>query len=76
MMKLFLGKIGLDHEVDFQEISMHLEGWSGRDIKEKLIKIAFHDAILSKKDKITTKTLLKIIQKVKKREDKGNTLFS
>ena len=75
-MKLFLSTTGLDHEVNFKEISSHLEGWSGRDIKEKLIKIAFHNAILSKKDKITTEMLLEIISKLSKNANKGNTLFS
>ncbi len=76
MIKLFLSKIGLENDVNFQDVSMHLEGWSGRDIKEKLIKIAFHNAILSKFDTITTEHLLKIIQKTKKERNMGNTLFS
>jgi AAA family ATPase len=76
MMQLFLNTTGLEYDINFQEISKHLEGWSGRDIKEKLIKIAFHGAILSKSDKITTKQLLKIIKKVSKTENDGNVLFS
>jgi len=76
MMQLFLSKIGLDHDINFQDVSSQLEGWSGRDIKEKLIKIAFHNAIISKIDTITTQDLIKIIQKVKKKEDTDNTLFS
>ena len=67
---------GLDHDINFQEVSSQLEGWSGRDIKEKLIKIAFHNAIISKIDTILTQDLIKIIQKVKKKEDTDNTLFS
>ncbi|TFG20282.1 MAG: AAA family ATPase [Promethearchaeota archaeon] len=76
LMQLFLSKIGLDHQVNYQEVSSQLEGWSGRDIKEKLIKIAFHNAIISKKDIITTQDLINIIQKVKKKEDTENPLFS
>ncbi len=76
MMQLFLNETGLKFDINFQEISHQLEGWSGRDVKEKLIKIAFHDAILSKADVITTKNLLNIIQKMKKKETKEDTLFS
>jgi len=76
MMQLFLKQIGIDHDINFKEVNTHLEGWSGRDIKEKLIKIAFHNAILTKKDKITTGELIEIIQKIKKKENDGNILFS
>jgi AAA family ATPase len=76
MMKLFLGNTGLNYTIDFPEISKYLEGWSGRDIKEKLIKIAFHSAIISKTDKITTKQLVEILQKIKKMENHDSSLFS
>lgn len=76
MMQMFLNTTGLKYDINFQDVSSHLDGWSGRDIKEKLIKIAFHSAILSKKDTITTKDLLQIISNLTKSENKGNALFS
>ncbi|MBN2155166.1 MAG: AAA family ATPase [Candidatus Lokiarchaeota archaeon] len=76
MMQLFLSQIDVPYEISYQEVSNHLDGWSGRDIKEKLIKIAFHNVVLSKIEKITTHHLLEIIRNVRKKQDEGNAIFS
>ncbi len=39
--------------VNWNEIARMTENWSGRDLKEKLLKNLIHDAVLESKDKIT-----------------------
>lgn len=41
------------HDVDWDEIARITENWSGRDLKEKLLKNIIHDAILEEKEHIS-----------------------
>ena len=61
MLKLFSKKIPFEIDIDFKKISRLTEGWSGRALHEKLIKIAVHKAIQEDLKIITTETLITII---------------
>ena len=65
MLKLFSKKIPFDIDIDFKKIAKNTEGWSGRDLNQKLIKIAVHKAILQDLKIITTEVLMEIINQGK-----------
>jgi len=72
MLKLFSKKIPFEIDIDFEKISKNTEGWSGRALHEKLIKISVHKAIQQDLKIITTDILLDIINqgKSKNKEQK------
>ena len=65
LLELFSKKIPFEVDIDFANISKITEGWSGRALHEKLIKIAVHKAIQQDLKIITTDILLEIINKGK-----------
>ncbi len=65
MLELFSKKIPFEIDIDFKTISKNTENWSGRDLHEKLIKIAVHKAIQQDLKIITTDILMEIINKGK-----------
>jgi AAA family ATPase len=52
-------------KADLETVSKHTEGFSGRDLVEKVIKSALHKAIADGKDVIETEDLIEFIVKVK-----------
>jgi AAA family ATPase len=69
MLKLFVKKIPFPVNIDFSIVAKHTEKWSGRDLHEKLIKIAVHRNMRKKTQELTTKMLLDIIKNVKGQKD-------
>jgi AAA family ATPase len=51
------------HNIRWEEIVQKTQGWSGRDLKEKIIKSAVHYAILKEKSSLSHDDLLKILRK-------------
>ncbi|MFX0113697.1 MAG: AAA family ATPase [Candidatus Hodarchaeota archaeon] len=47
---------------NFRSLAMITKGWSGRDLKEKLLKVAIHKAILSEKTEISRQMLEKLVE--------------
>jgi AAA family ATPase len=68
---LYANKLPIPIDVDSKKISEFLDGFSGRDIKEKVIKSILHKAILNKKNKIDSKMVINHIRNLKK--DKQHT---
>ncbi len=65
MLELFSKKIPFEIDIDFKKISKNTEGWSGRALHEKLIKISVHKAIQQELKLITTDVLMEIINQSK-----------
>ncbi|MFW9917469.1 MAG: AAA family ATPase [Candidatus Thorarchaeota archaeon] len=47
---------------NLRSLAMMTKNWSGRDLKEKLLKVAIHKALLSNKTEITRSMLEKLIE--------------
>jgi len=67
IIRLYAGKSPIKMNLNYLSIAKKLEGWSGRDIKEKLIKNLIHQAILDGKKEITTEMALEYIKNIKDR---------
>ena len=63
----------LDYELDLNKIVKHTKGLSGRDIKEKILKTALHNAIANDCETITAKNIDYAINsmKIKNSDVKG-----
>nr|MDO8111533.1 AAA family ATPase [Candidatus Sigynarchaeota archaeon] len=68
MIKLYAGKTPLKMKLDFQLIASKIDTWTGRDIKEKLMKNMIHDAIISGKKLVTTEMALELIGRLQKKD--------
>ncbi|RLI66133.1 MAG: AAA family ATPase [Promethearchaeia archaeon] len=65
MLKLFGSKSPIPIQANYDKLAKLTEGWSGRELHEKLMKIAVHTAIRKKKSSIDTELFLKLIKKAK-----------
>ncbi len=70
MLDLFCQKIPQKYDIDFQAIARVTEGWSGRGLHEKLVKIVVHQAFREKTTLITTSMLQSIVHSVNKQNSK------
>jgi len=66
----------LKANLDCKLIASRIDNWTGRDIKEKLMKNLIHDAIIAGKKIITTEMALDLIARLQKRDQlsHGNPL--
>ena len=77
LIKLYSAKTPLKANLDYKIIASKLDKWTGRDIKEKLMKNMVHDAILANEKELTTNLALSIISKIQKGlRDPGTNPFS
>lgn len=53
ILKLYISKIPLPVEADIKKIVKNTEGFSGRDLKDKILKAALHKAILQEEKCVT-----------------------
>jgi len=51
------------HNIQWEEITQKTQGWSGRDLKEKIIKNSIHYAILNEQSSLSQLDVLKILRK-------------
>ncbi|UYP48121.1 ATP-dependent zinc metalloprotease FtsH [Candidatus Lokiarchaeum ossiferum] len=72
MLELFCQKLPQKYEIDFAQIARLTEGWSGRALHEKLVKIVVHQAFREKKKIVTTAMLKSIIESVNKQSSRKN----
>lgn len=70
MLELFCQNLPHKYEINFPQIARLTEGWSGRALHEKLVKIVVHQAFREKKTIITTKMLKTIVESVNKQSSK------
>lgn len=66
ILKKNLEDFPLSVNVDLEEVARVTEGFSGRDLVEKVIKASLHKAIVEGRDVVTTQDLLNSVQKVSK----------
>lgn len=68
-----LKTIPLEYELDLNKLVKITKGMSGRDIKEKILKTALHNAIANDQDKITMKNIMHSVNanKIKNSDVKG-----
>lgn len=74
MLKLFGEKSPIPIKADYEKIAKLTEGWSGRELHEKLIKISIHTAIRNKISHIDTNLLIKLIKKAKPEKNQKETV--
>ncbi|WP_457559383.1 AAA family ATPase [Candidatus Harpocratesius sp.] len=72
MLELFAEKSPIIIKADFEKIASLTTGWSGRELHEKLIKIAIHTAIRNKLSEIDINLLNDLIKKAKPDDSKKN----
>lgn len=71
IIKLYADKTPLKMNLDYTLIASKIDGWTGRDIKEKLMKNLVHNAIISGKKLITTAMALDLIAQLQKATKMG-----
>jgi len=70
ILEMYAAKIPLRVEADFNKIARITEGFSGRDLKEKVLKAVFHQAIAEGVDVITHQMIEESVRGLI-RKDKG-----
>jgi len=61
-------------ELNYSLLASKIDGWTGRDIKEKLMKNLVHDAIINgNTELITTEMALNLIAQLQKASKAGQT---
>ncbi|MFX1519893.1 MAG: AAA family ATPase [Promethearchaeota archaeon] len=73
ILELYINKLPLPIEVDIRKLSEDTEGFSGRDLKEKLLKSTLHQALVKSENRITSKQIYETLSLIKK-ESKHETL--
>jgi len=76
ILKLYLGKVPLDTKnINIKKYVEKTKNMCGRDIKEKLIKPAVHNAILNDRDYISEKDLDEILAKLNNSNNSPSNLY-
>jgi AAA family ATPase len=73
ILERYISKLPLPIEVDIRKLGEDTEGFSGRDLKEKLLKSALHQAMVKSENRITSKRIYETLSLIKK-ENKHETL--
>ncbi len=68
ILDLYLGKTVFKSTIDTRLVASKIDGWTGRDIKERLVKNILHDAILAGKKTLVTEDALGIIARMQKKK--------
>jgi AAA family ATPase len=68
MLELFTKKLPIPLDADLREIAKQTDKWSGRDLHEKLVKVAVHQAIQNDLPIVSRNLLLKIIKDIGKQQ--------
>ncbi|MHA1836011.1 MAG: AAA family ATPase [Candidatus Odinarchaeia archaeon] len=75
LLRFYASKLPLKVNMDFEHVARLIEGFSGRDIKEKILKPLLHNAILENRNEITSEAVLKhvrpLINKTNGKTDKN-----
>jgi AAA family ATPase len=71
MLRHYAGKLPLPVEADLRKCAMNLEGASGRDIKEKLLKGALHIALLREAKVIDNSILSESFEKMRRNSNRA-----
>lgn len=72
LLRLFSKDLPIKVEANLELIAKRLDKWSGRDIHEKLMKVALHKAIQHKLTIIDTELLIKVINQAMKQVQNDN----
>ena len=76
-LKIFIEKLPLPMNVDINKICKKTENMSGREIKEKVLKVALHTAILQDLSEITSEIVDDILEKLDEKSDsKTKSMFT
>ena len=73
ILEMYINKLPLQIEVNIRKLAVDTEGFSGRDLKEKLLKSALHQTLVKSGDRITNKQIYETLSLIKK-ESKQETL--
>nr|MDO8119135.1 AAA family ATPase [Candidatus Sigynarchaeota archaeon] len=71
MLDLYIGKTALKSKVDTHLVASKIDGWTGRDIKERLVKNMLHDAILTGKKLLTTEDAIALLARLQKKKQQN-----
>ncbi|MHA2061517.1 MAG: AAA family ATPase [Candidatus Sifarchaeia archaeon] len=73
ILEMYINKLPLQIEVNIRKLAVDTESFSGRDLKEKLLKSALHQTLVKSEDLITSKQIYETLSLIKK-ESKQETL--
>ncbi len=73
ILEMYIDKLPVQIEVNIRKLAVDTEGFSGRDLKEKLLKSALHQTLVKSEDRITSKQIYETLALIKK-ESKHETL--
>ncbi len=73
ILEMYISKLPLPIDVNIQKLAVDTEGFSGRDLKEKLLKSTLHQTLVKSNDRITSKQIYETLSLIKK-ESKHETL--
>ncbi len=73
ILEMYINKLPIQIEVNIRKLAVDTEGFSGRDLKEKLLKSALHQTLVKSEDRITSKRIYETLSLIKK-ESKQETL--
>ncbi len=66
ILEMYARRIPIKFDCDFQKLALMTEGFSGRDLKEKLLKVAFHKAVIKQSGIIDQEMMEGILREVLK----------
>ncbi len=66
ILEMYIGKLPLPIDVNIQKLAVATEDFSGRDLKEKLLKSALHQTLVKSADRITSKQIYETLSLIKK----------
>ena len=76
-LELYAKKLPLPLSADLKYICKKTENMSGREIKEKVLKVALHAAILEDKEEISREIIDEVLEKLDEKEEfKSKSMFT
>lgn len=76
LFKLYMGTMPLDVDVDLDKLVKISKGMSGRDIKDRILKVALHQAIYEDRSKIVWKDIAHALKQFKEERDDPKGMFA
>jgi AAA family ATPase len=74
ILHLYVERLPLKFEIDLYEIAKSTEGFSGRDLRNRVLKEALHLAITEGSDTITAENVRKVLDKIKTKSQLDYTI--
>ena len=76
IIKLYVKSLPIPIEFDFKKLVIYTKGMSGRDIKDRVLKVALHKAIYEDVDLITWDQIKYALKQLKKETNQPKGMFA